>query len=113
VPLAELSILAGIVLLVIGFAFSHGSRQQAEIAFGLALVGFGALDVVIREHFAGYRSHTSMLAGAGGLAAMVLTAVVTSVPRYIVVIIGASVFTFLWRLLRTAFKRRSGFGFRA
>ncbi|MGN6587556.1 MAG: hypothetical protein ACTHKT_08820, partial [Solirubrobacterales bacterium] len=59
-PLAELVILAGIVALAIGVFGGH----PTAIGAGVALAGLGGLEVAIREHFAGYRSHTTLLAGA-------------------------------------------------
>ena len=58
-PLAELVILAGIVCLIVGVVGGH----EMVIGVGVALAGLGGLEVAIREHFAGYRSHTSLLAG--------------------------------------------------
>ena len=60
VPLAELVILGGIVSLVIGVVGQH----PTAIGIGVALAGLGGMEVAIREHFAGYRSHTTLLAGA-------------------------------------------------
>ena len=60
VPLAELVILAGIVSLAIGGI----GRHPTAIGLGVALAGLGGMEVAIREHFAGYRSHTTLLAGA-------------------------------------------------
>jgi hypothetical protein len=58
-PLAELTVLAGIATLVIGIA----GRNQMALAIGLVLGALGGLEVSVREHFAGYRSHTTLLAG--------------------------------------------------
>ena len=46
--------------------FVGGDRSIALLATGLALGSLGGLELSIREHFAGYRSHTAMLAGAAG-----------------------------------------------
>ena len=46
-------------MLVIGF---FGGSPTA-IGVGVALAGLGGLEVAIREHLAGYRSHTTLLAG--------------------------------------------------
>ena len=51
--------LAGIVMLVIGV---FGNNLTA-IGVGVVLAGLGGLEVAVREHFAGYRSHTTLLAG--------------------------------------------------
>lgn len=59
VPLAELVILAGIVSLAIGVFGNH----PTAIGLGVALAGLGGMEIAIREHFAGYRSHSSLLAG--------------------------------------------------
>jgi uncharacterized integral membrane protein len=58
--LAELVILGGIVALAIGVIGGH----PTAIGVGVALAGLGGLEIAVREHFAGYRSHTSLLAGA-------------------------------------------------
>lgn len=111
-PLVELCILGGIGLVVAGL-ITRGARSHVEVACGLALILLASLELSIREHFAGYRSHTTLLAGAAGVGAMVLVGFLSGLPRYIDVVIGLSVFVFLWRLLRAAFQRRSGFSFRA
>jgi hypothetical protein len=62
-PLVELCVLAGIVLLVLGLFSSDTPRGRAMIVTGLALGSLGGLDTAAREHFAGFRSHTFVLAG--------------------------------------------------
>src|SRR3954454_24655969 len=70
-PLGELVTLAGIVLLIAGFA----TTTFRLMALGFALVALSALELTIREHFAGFRSHPSLLAlAAGALAAVILLA---------------------------------------
>jgi hypothetical protein len=103
-PLAELTILAGIVSLAIGVI---GGRTTA-IGLGIALAGLGGMEVAIREHFAGYRSHTTLLAGTvfvftvGGLyyAAHQILALALAV--------GAVAFAIAFYLARRAFQRASG-----
>ncbi len=58
-PLAELTVLVGIAMLVIGLA----GQNPTAIGVGLVLGALGGLEVSVREHFAGYRSHTTLLAG--------------------------------------------------
>ena len=58
-PLAELTILAGIVALVVGL-FGGGATA---IGIGVALACLGRAGGLVREHLAGYRSHTTLLAG--------------------------------------------------
>jgi lysylphosphatidylglycerol synthetase-like protein (DUF2156 family) len=103
-PLAELTILAGIVSLAIGVIGGH----TTAIALGVALAGLGGMEVAIREHFAGYRSHTTLLAGTvfvftvGGLyyAADQILAVALAA--------GAVTFAIAFYLARRAFQRASG-----
>src|ERR1700754_2441210 len=62
-PLTELCILLSIVLLAIGFLFADGERRGVLLGGGFLLVTLAAGELSLREHFAGYRSHTSLLAG--------------------------------------------------
>src|SRR5918999_6512838 len=63
-PLSELVILVGIVLMVWGL-FSWNSEGNLRFAAGLALGALGGAELALREHLAGYRSHSTLLAGAG------------------------------------------------
>jgi uncharacterized integral membrane protein len=104
VPLAELVILAGIVSLIVGIVGQH----PTAIGIGVALAGLGGLEVAVREHFAGYRSHTTLLAGAvfvltvGGL--FYLAGQVLAVA----LAVGAVAFAIVFFLARRAFQRASG-----
>lgn len=104
VPLAELVILAGIVALAIGVIGGH----PKAIGAGVALAGLGGLEVAIREHFAGYRSHTTLLAGA---AFVLVTGVVFYLAGQVLAValaIGAIAFAIVFYLARRAFQRASG-----
>src|SRR3954449_8487375 len=59
-PLVELCILVGLALMVTGFV-SGGNRGGLFVVCGVGLVGVASLELAIREHFAGYRSHSSLL----------------------------------------------------
>jgi hypothetical protein len=59
-PLVEIAVLVGIVILVIGF-LSDGPSQAILIGTGLVLCSVAGLELAIREHVAGYRSHTLVL----------------------------------------------------
>lgn len=103
-PLAELVILAGIVALAIGLI---GSRPTA-VAIGIALAGLGGLEVAIREHFAGYRSHSTLLAGAVGV---LVTGLLLYAAHQILAVAlgcGAIAFAIVFFLARRAFQRASG-----
>lgn len=63
VPLVELCVLAGIVLIVVGLVRRDSDGGRALLVAGLALGSLGGLETAVREHWAGYRSHTLVLAG--------------------------------------------------
>ena len=71
-PLIELTVLVGIVMLILGFAVFEGERRTILIGTGLLLGSIGGLDLSIREHLAGYRSHTMVLAGVPAIAVLAL-----------------------------------------
>jgi hypothetical protein len=112
-PLVELCILAGIVLAVAGL-LTHGSRGRLLLGFGLTLVTIASLELSIREHFAGYRSHTTLLAGACAVALDATLFFLTRLAPELLLALGAAVFAVAFRTLRQAFSRRTGgMGFRA
>src|ERR671937_405091 len=87
-PLVELVVLVALVLIVVGFV-TDGPRRAALLGCGFALVTLAGLELALREHFTGFRSHSTLLAGAG-------------------------VFGLVLVLARNAFRKRSGgLGFRA
>jgi hypothetical protein len=67
-PLVELCVLAGIVLLILGLINFDDRQGKTMVLVGLALGSLGGLDTAAREHFAGYRSHTTVLAGVPAVA---------------------------------------------
>jgi hypothetical protein len=113
-PLVELVILVGIVLFVLGvIGVGGGSRRVPMLVGGLALVCLASLEVSIREHFAGYRSHTTVLAGTAAVVALAVL-FFSHAPRGVMLGAGAAVFAAAFYALRTLFKRRSGgLGFRS
>jgi hypothetical protein len=69
VPLAELCVLLGIVLMVVGLVHGLGTdRGRLLLVFGMAMGSLGGLDTAAREHFAGWASHTTALAGVPAVA---------------------------------------------
>src|SRR5688500_7897080 len=97
-PLVELSVLAGIILIVIGFTTS-GDDRPVYIFGGLALVSVAAVELAIREHFAGYRSHTTLLAAiAAVLAAAALW--FTPLPQEVLLVVAVVVGGLAFRALR-------------
>jgi uncharacterized membrane protein len=107
-PLVELCVLIGIVLLIAGF-FVGQTRGATMIMMGLALGSLGGLELSIREHFAGYRSHTILLAGA--VAVLVGTVVAVAAGKIllpVLVAVAAVVFGVSFYLFRRVFRRRTG-----
>jgi hypothetical protein len=97
-------------MLVGGFVI-RGGRGSLMIVVGLALGALAGIELSIREHFAGYRSHTLVLSGAlavavlGGLAFLTLW-----LPLALALAIAAFALA-AWGLTR-AFRRRSGQAFK-
>ncbi len=112
-PLSEMLILIGGVGAAVGMArLGHGGiTNGGPVLFaGLAAVVLGTLEITWREHNAGYRSHTLILALlpvvvfhsalALGLAAF------TTVPRLLnvgLLFVDAAIFAVLFKLLRARF----------
>jgi hypothetical protein len=68
-PLVEVVVLVALIMLVAAFAVP-GPRSTVLLGTGLALGSLAGLELSIREHFAGYRSHTLLLAGAAAVATL-------------------------------------------
>jgi hypothetical protein len=111
-PLSELLILIGAIAAALGLVRSgHDSSGGGRLLLaGLAAVGIGTVEVTLREHRSGYRSHTVMLAGLlvlvfDSILVLVLTAI-TSLPRLFSVVLIAidfALFAILFKLLRARF----------
>ena len=107
-PLSELAVLVSIGLLI-GSFIVRGDQGVVMFAAGLLLGTLAGLEVSIREHFAGFRSHSSLLAGSA--AVVTITAIALAAGEVFVPILlaaGLAVFGLAFWSLREAFKRRSG-----
>ena len=111
-PLSELVIFLGIVLILVGAV--QGTDGARFIVSGLVIAGLGGGELALREHMAGYRSHSSLLAGVAAF--VVVTAVALGlgpVQLWVLVLLGIAVFAATFYAMRELFKRRSGgLGFR-
>ena len=112
-PITELLILVGIVLAVVGLI--NGSIPTT--IGGLVILGSASTELAYREHFAGYRSHSAMLASA--VAVIGVTAVAflgsrigVSIPPWLLGVAAIVVFGGLFVVLRRGFRRRTGLSFR-
>ncbi len=104
-PLVELAVLAGIVLLVLGMLDYGSDRGRALLVSGMLLGSLGGLDTALREHFAGYRSHATVLAA---IPAVALAALLYFVGAPWPAVVAGPVVAFpaaLWLLAR-AYRRR-------
>jgi hypothetical protein len=102
VPLTELGILAGLVAMVAGWFAS----APAVLIGGFALLALAAVELAIREHFAGYRSHTTLIAAACGLVVGGPVALVA--PRAAAIGAALVVFAGAFAYLRRIFKDKTG-----
>jgi hypothetical protein len=112
-PLGELVVLLGIVLMLWGLA-SWRSDGNLKFAAGLAVASLAGLELSLREHLAGYRSHTSLLAAVAAFALVSILALGPG-PHVLgaLLVIAGVVFAISFYALRRLFKRRSGgLGFR-
>jgi hypothetical protein len=111
-PLSELVILIGLVLILWG-AFS-GRDGDERLAAGLVIASLGGGELALREHLAGYRSHSALIAGVAAFAAVTVVALgLGPVELWVLLALGAAVFAATFYAMRELFKRRSGgLGFR-
>jgi hypothetical protein len=112
-PLSELVILIGIVVIFWGL-FSGGRAGNERVAGGLVLASLGGGELALREHLAGFRSHTTLLAGVAAFAAVTAVALgLGPVAIWVLLALGCGVFGATFYAMRELFKRRSGgLGFR-
>jgi hypothetical protein len=103
-PLVELCVFVGIVLLVLGGLNVHSDRGRLMLVCGMALGSLGGLDTAVREHWAGYRSHTTVLAAAP--AVVVAALLYFARAPWIAVVLGAgAVGAAAWAGLRRVYRR--------
>jgi hypothetical protein len=106
-PLSEIVVFIGIVVLIAGF-FVAPPQGFVMIAVGLGLGSLAGLELSVREHFAGYRSHTLLLSAAIGVPIFGVLFVTTRVSTPICVAAGLVAFGGSAWLFTQAFRRRSG-----
>jgi uncharacterized integral membrane protein len=97
-------VLAGIVALVVGIV----SKDPTMIGVGVVLAALGGLEVSAREHFAGYRSHTTLLSGTVFVLVTGILFYLAGLVLAICLAAGAASFVTSFYLLRRAFQKASG-----
>lgn len=70
-PLVEIVVLVALVMLGAGL-FVDGPQGSTLLVTGVALGSLAGLELSLREHLAGYRSHSTLLAGAAGIATLAI-----------------------------------------
>ncbi|MGH2904885.1 MAG: hypothetical protein ACRDK7_15085 [Solirubrobacteraceae bacterium] len=112
-PLSELLILVGAIGAVFGvIRLGHGgiSHGGPALVAGIAAVLIGTVEVTLREHLSGYRSHTLLLTLLPVLvfhsATILIVSSLTTMPKLlnvVLVIVDVGLGMFLFRILRTRF----------
>jgi hypothetical protein len=111
-PLSELVVLIGVVLILWGVV--SGRNGEERLAAGLVIASLGGAEIALREHLAGFRSHSTLLAGAAALVVVTVVALgLGPVAIWVLLALGIGVFASAFYAMRELFKRRSGgLGFR-
>jgi hypothetical protein len=101
VPVSEVAILAGIVSAVVGFITGGGTPLVA----GLIICALGVFELTLREHLAGFRSHTALLAGMPAVGVEVALVAIFGEPkqRALLLVVVVPVFGILFWALRKRF----------
>ena len=101
-PISEFAILAGMIALVAGSIDGGGSA----IDVGIALMALGVTEVTAREHFSGYRSHTTLLAFMPAVIVEAIYALVIGAPNQRILLLAPviPVFGICYWLLRRHFR---------
>jgi len=108
-PLTELVTLAGIALMIWGLLSGGGEQGGRRLAAGLAVASLAGLELAVREHVTGFRSHSALLAGATAILVMVGAGLGLGLnPLGLVLIAGAAAFAGAFWALRKLFRNKSG-----
>jgi hypothetical protein len=112
-PLSELLILVGAIGTVVGLSrLGHGGIAHGGPALfaGIAAVMIGTIEVTLREHLSGYRSHTLILTLLPLIvfhsAVILIAASLTTVPKLlnvVLLLIDVAIGTVLFKLLRARY----------
>lgn len=108
-PITELLILVGIVLAILGLI----AQSTGLVLGGLALLVLSSLELAVREHMAGYRSHSSLISAVAAMVTAVglgllLNLTGVNLPQWPLLFVAIFVFAGMFRVMRLKFKERSG-----
>jgi hypothetical protein len=102
VPVSEIAIFMGIVAIV-AWAITRGTPV---LIVGLVVCTLGVLEITAREHFSGYRSHTTLLAALPAVAVSIglISVVGTRRDRApLLIVVAVPIFSLLFWILRKRF----------
>ena len=101
-PVSEIAIAIGLVGVVVGYLESKG----VAIAVGAIVCGLAVTEVTAREHFSGFRSHSTLLAAIPAVIVETLLVVVLGEPsnRALLLLPVIPVFAVCFWLLRRSFE---------
>lgn len=105
-PLVELMVLVAIAIGAWGL-IRGGRPGMILLMTGCVLGSLAGLEVSIREHLAGHRSHTTVLALVPAVV-IVGALYFAGAPRLVFLAVGVGVFATAFFALRELFRRRSG-----
>lgn len=112
-PLVELGIVLGLVFAVAGLIWG-GPQGRTLLGCGVAVVCLASLELAIREHVTGFKSHSALLALVPAAVTMTLLSTVIELPvdagarRLVNLGVTVAVFLISFLALREVFRRRSG-----
>jgi hypothetical protein len=100
-PVSEIAIFAGAIGAAVGVIQGGG----VALVVGLIVCTLGVVEVTAREHFSGFRSHTSLLAAIPAVAAGVGVVLIFGQPRQrsVVLLAVVPVYAVVFWLLRKRF----------
>jgi type IV secretory pathway VirB3-like protein len=101
-PVSEVAIFAGAIGLIVGLIQNGG----AALIVGVVVCALGVIEITAREHFSGYRSHTTLLAAAPAVGAEVGFVAILGAPhqRLLLLVVVIPVYAVVFVLLRKRFR---------
>lgn len=99
-PVSELMILVGVIGILVGWLQGGG----AALFVGLGVCFLAVLELTAREHFSGYRSHSTLLAGIAAVAVETAVALLAAPrDRMLLLVAVVPVFVGVFALVRKRF----------
>jgi len=101
-PVSEIAIFAGLVGVVVGWIDGGGPA----LVVGAIVCGLGVTEVTAREHFSGFRSHTTLLAALPSAGVLAFYGLVIGAPQQRILLLAPviPVFVLCFWLLRRSFE---------